>query len=494
MLTKRMTLRVLALALCLSMAAPLASCGESKNPADTSGSEPSGDTTPADTEPAEEKYSLGKYIEKQDFGGMDYTILGFNQNAIKAIYVDEQSGSLVDDAVYTKIRNVEDHLNVNIKLSELSVMEDATGGSQVSKSVLSGEYEFDITQAHDIKLADLSRQEMFINLQDYSDIFSFDQPWWPANIVENLTVNGKMYLMSNNISYYGISDTRAMFFNKKLAEDYKLGNLYDIVRAGDWTFDKMGTLVKDTNKDVNNNSTWDNEDFYGVVNPYYYAWMESFGVEFMTENEDGEIVYDAQVEKTVQIVDAVHKLFFTTGGGLPANVYDTSANNLFKNGQAIFDYCSIRFAVSTFSQSDVIYGVLPFPKLDENQDSYFAGMTNKPCAIPVTVPEELREKVCTITEALNIEGYHTVFPAYFETALKARYADNDDDAEMFDIIHDNSFFAFSYLYGGDSSTYKETFNYFLNKANPSLDVASYLAGMKSYMESIADGINEVFGE
>ena len=487
---KQLISRVLTIALLASLAASATACGGSASTDDTTA--PS-DTTPVETEPVEEPYSLGKYLEKKDLGGMTYTILAFYEPAINAIYVEEETGSLINDAVHKKIRAVEEFYNCDIKLSEISVLDNVTGASQTSTSIKSGEYEFDLVQSHDINMANQSLQQMYVNLMDYDDIFNFDAPWWPKNTIDSLSVNGKMYLMSNNVSYWGISDTRAMFFNKTLLENYQLDDPYELVRTGKWTFDKLSSMVKDLNKDVNNNSKWDAEDSYGIVNLYYYAWIESFGMEFFTEDQTGKITASVDVDKTTRAIEAVHNLYFLTNGGLPFTSVTPNANTLFKNGQAIFNYCSLRFAVSSFSDSNVIYGILPFPKLDENQETYYAGMTNKPLAIPVTVPEENRENVMLITEALNIEGYHTVFPAYYETALKARYADNDDDAQMIDIIYENSFFSFSYLYG-DGSIYQTIMEDILAVDSPSLDVASYIAKNQNVLNARAEALTKFFAD
>ena len=64
-----------------------------------------------------------------------------------------------------------------------------------------------------------------------------------------------------------------------------------------------------------------------------------------------------------------------------------------------------------------------------------------------------------------------MYPAFFEVAMKSRYADQSDDAKMLDIIHDNVIISFTYLFGDFKSAYNVLLGEMLNKS--SADVASW---------------------
>jgi hypothetical protein len=113
------------------------------------------------------------------------------------------------------------------------------------------------------------------------------------------------------------------------------------------------------------------------------------------------------------------------------------------------------------------------PKLDETQDQYYGGSTDRPIVVPTTASDDL-DNIGIVIEALNAEGYKQVYPAYYEVAMKTRYADQTDDAKMIDIVHDNVIIAFTYLYGDFRSVYNIMLeNLFTVK--PSTDVASWCA-------------------
>lgn len=50
-------------------------------------------------------------------------------------------------------------------------------------------------------------------------------------------------------------------------------------------------------------------------------------------------------------------------------------------------------------------------------------------------------------EALSSSNYKTVVPAYIETALKIKYAHNNDSARIYDLIRGTMVLNFAYVYG-----------------------------------------------
>jgi hypothetical protein len=63
---------------------------------------------------------------------------------------------------------------------------------------------------------------------------------------------------------------------------------------------------------------------------------------------------------------------------------------------------------------------------------------------PVTVQNT--EKVGAVIEALAAESRKSVLPAFYDIALKTKYARDDDSAEMIDIIRDGISYNFGVEY------------------------------------------------
>ena len=49
-------------------------------------------------------------------------------------------------------------------------------------------------------------------------------------------------------------------------------------------------------------------------------------------------------------------------------------------------------------------------------------------------------------EMMAIEGYYSVYPAFYETALKVKYSSDDQTAKMFDLIREGQSFDLGRVY------------------------------------------------
>jgi hypothetical protein len=88
--------------------------------------------------------------------------------------------------------------------------------------------------------------------------------------------------------------------------------------------------------------------------------------------------------------------------------------------------------------SETDFGVLPIPKWEESQSRYYSVVsiyTSSLMSVPI-VTQDL-ERTGILLEALAAESKYTLMPAYYEVALKTKYARDDESAEMLDIIINN---------------------------------------------------------
>lgn len=470
--------------LCALTLAQLTACGGTSNETKSTTSSTDDITTaPTNTEISDD-------LPETDLNGYEFRILGFGDTRFAAIYVDEQNGSLVNDAVYNKCKTVEDRLGCRIVLAEGSTNTTSGDKEIITQSIMSDEDMFDIVSSHDITMANLSLEGMFVNMYDVKYV-NFDKPWWPKYTIESLTFDGAMYLFSNSLSYNNMSDTRVMFFNKLLLDDLNVDYPYQTVYNGKWTLDSLNSIAKQGYKDLNGDGKRDDADQYGIINPnYYYCVLEPFNLEPYQKEKD-KLVYKFDLDKYQTVVEKLYGLFFGDGG----HIFEKEADvwKAFSESRSIFVYGQMGDAAKTYSQSDVSYGILPMPKLDENQAEYFAGCTDRPIAIPITADSHL-DTTGLIVEALSAEGYRQVFPAYFEQALKVRYADQTDDANMIDLISENVILSFTYMYGNYRSPYNNMLSTLFKINNPSTDVASYAASIQPDQEERVKSITEKFSE
>jgi len=123
------------------------------------------------------------------------------------------------------------------------------------------------------------------------------------------------------------------------------------------------------------------------------------------------------------------------------------------------------------------YGVLPYPKFDENQEEYRTTTLTSYTVFCIPTDCKDPDRTAAVLEAMASESYRSVTPAYFETALKVKYAADEETAQMFDIIRDNISFDFGYIYTLSLNGISDKFKDAINKNRP--EWASNVAGFES---------------
>ncbi|MBO4931370.1 MAG: hypothetical protein J6I42_04225 [Clostridia bacterium] len=495
MTTKKRSL--IALLLALSMLT-VPSCGESAANSDDP-TAPSAEVTDpaAEAETEEQLYAaealaaIPDSLPEKDMDGWQFrmTIFGTDQTRAET-YAEEATGNVVNDAVYKKILNVEERFNVDVALTETSLA-SVDSVDVLKQAIVAGDDSCELAQGHDISMANAALQAYFYDVYKIPHL-DFEKPWWPEATLESMTVLGQMYMMFNNISYVNLEATRVMFLNKTLMDDMNIAHPYDTVYEGKWTLDELQTLSDSAYLDLNGDGNRDPDDQYGFVSPtYFYCCMEPFNLEPYCKDADGNLYYSLDVERTSALVEKYYNLLFGQGG-LKTD-YDT-ITKVFTDGRAMFYYATLNEAVNKFSDSDVVYGILPMPKLEESQDQYYGGSTDRPIAVPITVQTTNMDNLGIVVEALNAEGYKNVYPAFYEIAMKNRYADQTDDAKMLDLVHGNVIISFTYLYGNYASAYNILFENLFNAATPNTDVASWAAKNEKVQNKYVERLQKFFTE
>ncbi len=469
---KSRTLLAVLLAVLLTTPTLLSACSES--PVET---ESSSESKVAVTE-TETETELEDHLPDKDLAGYGYRIwVGGLQEQYYQTFADEQTGEPINDAVYDKVKAVEERFNVSV-----SAVKNSIGNYDFESSIQpirAGEDAYDILQQHDVEMANASLKNMFLNVYTIPYLDP-TQPWWPQQTVEALTVKNQMYLMCNNISYYDLAKMRVMFFNKNLMDDIGEAYPYDMVREGTWTLDVMMTLMEKSYRDLNGNGVTDDDDQIGFLSQSdFFGVFETFPeLDPYVKDANDDLHYEFNLDKITQLTEKCYDLFFSPATISKGYEDPTEGDTLYANGRALFRYAPIQGAILHYSDADFNYGILPYPKLEEEFGSYHGSCMPRPFAIPTTAYHN-RETVGLVTEALNVEGYKKVFPAYYEVALKNRYADQTDDAEMIDLIHSNMLVTFSYLYGNYASASNTLLERLLIfEKIPSADVASWEAARK----------------
>ena len=451
------------MALILTLTSVLLACSEVNNT--SSGADTTAAVSEAETSEIDARKAISDDLPNVKFDGRQFRIYS-STGRETTFYTAEQNGEVINDAIYSAIATTEERFNVDIVNID-SGGDDVGHNDRIRSIITSGDDAFEVAENHDSLSGGLAVQGLFLNLYDIPHL-NFDKPWWPTNAVESLTYRGKMYLASSNFSYRGFHWTRVLFFNKDLIVDFNMEEPYKYVFDGTWTLDKLSSLVKDTYSDLNGNSQRDKDDLYGyVAEGPIYCHLEQYDLNPLVKTDDGGLEIGLNNERTLTLVDKLYTLLHESKGAMITGYGESY--NWFGTHRALFAFGEIQYAVDKYRYTEVNYGIVMLPKLDESQENYRAEYTDRFLLFPITTTD--LEFSGTIFEAMSAEGYKQIFPAYYEIALKQKFTFDDESVRILDIINDVRVLDFSYIYIPD-------INGILNKLlyeTPSKDFASLYA-------------------
>ncbi len=436
--------KLLALLLCALMLAPtFVSCADS---ADSTDSNSGTTTTPtADSGDTTEETEITRATtpdtlpDDLDFNGMTINVYHFgNEDTIKYDCVGELSGDIVMDAVYNRNLSVEERLNVKFNW----IAGDATWDgfpNEVSTVLQAGTGDYDLIVEESSRLWQQSIRGYYHDLLTLSEYIDLDQPWWYTEMMEQGSIdNSKRYFLNGDLFLTCMFGASAMYFNKGMFMDYigDIQQLYTHVLDGTWTYDVFADYCRTVHTDVNGDGANDAGDIFGFR---YEQWgipnylSMSTGLTFSSRDADGYPVLEIMTEDGIKWGETLYRLLYTDSISMEGSKQDTFI------GQTSLFYPGMFSTAHQLRNVNFDYGMVPYPKLSEDLDYMSAAGTvnGNGGAIPVSAPADKLDAVCAAMEALCAQSYRTVVPAWYDTALKVKYSDGREDAQMVDIIYEH---------------------------------------------------------
>ena len=133
---------------------------------------------------------------------------------------------------------------------------------------------------------------------------------------------------------------------------------------------------------------------------------------------------------------------------------DTMSDNLhlaFRESRMIFSQHYTSSAFTRYRDVDADFAILPMPKLDETQESYYSLMNPWGCAFIAFPKGADAEKVAVVSSELASYSYENLHPVVYEEAFKLKGARDEKSAEMLDLIFDNLYLDNNAIYNFGTS-------------------------------------------
>ena len=448
-----------------SMLLSLAACGGTKE-TDT-GTDTTADTTvQGESETETETTDPLAGLDVIDMEGYTFRQLIRNDDLYVAdMIAEEQTGELVNDAVYRRNMEVEERYNCNFTYTRSS---DANSDMDAKPGIIAGDDAFDWLVAHGRAAASYANEGLVMNLASlrYMDL---SKSWWDQDAVENFQMPGGIFWITGDISYQSVSAAFCMFFNKDFFRDSQLEFPYEAAKEGKWTFDEFQRIAQDYSRDLNGDGEIGEDDIYGYVTHYWAGPIAAFvasGSRVVTSAADG-YNFDVYNERSLAMAEKYFALMKTNG--IYLDMEGGKNVELFQAGHSLFVDTTISRA-TILRDMDYEFGILPWPKYDE-QSEYMANVDAATNMLVVPITNRVPDNTGLVLESLAILGREYVIPAYYDVALKTRDSRDEDSAAMIDIIVAHRVFDLGYYNTNLGGAYASHFAELSKQKNP--DLASW---------------------
>ena len=351
---------------------------ESESADETTKSNPGDDTSPR----YDEDGRLLDDLDGIDLDGATINILVGSGRSDCFVNSSNMGTDPVNVAVFSRNKTVETRLNC-----ELRFFEEPDGyynrGSFVSKvQALSGSDGLDLVGVYSLTASNLMIEGLSTDMMKSQNL-NFDAPWWSPLMVEESQIYNRLYYCSGDISHKYYGEAFALHMNKNLANtlelngfvktNYGYDTIYDLVRSGKWTIDKLIEIADYAGTDRGESGVKEEVDTYGFLG-YASSAVDGFywssGLRCLENGEDGSVIISSDMgsEKAINLEEKLEAFFKTStvavNGSVGAAALDNVYDRAWKNGNGLF-FCQPLSA--TTAKTDFTLGVIPMPKHDEAQ-------------------------------------------------------------------------------------------------------------------------------
>lgn len=410
-----------------------------------------GDAAEAEAEPAETtredvKDGLGEY----NFDGNEFRAAQPESSAYE-FYTEELTGESTNDAVYNRNLKIEDRFNT--KIVSVNYQNSTSVINDIKTLIAAGTDAFEVATHVAYKAYTPISNGSYRNWYDVPNI-DFTRPWWNELANTQNTINGILYTATGDINISSLLNTYAMFFNVDLANNYGITaeSLYNYVYEGTWTIDKMIELTSSIYQDTNGDGKRDDGDTYGYAawpGISSDAWLAAFDQPISVKDEDGFPTAALNTDKTVAALEKIYNFYYNTDGAYADMTTSEYEVTMFVNDQVVIVPSIFNDAFTQYRYMESTYGIIPYPKWDEAQTRYLTNARDQytVIGIPTFKTDDSLEFIGVVTEALAAESWRSVFPQYYDVALKGKYSLDRDTANMVDLVLAGRNFDFAFLFG-----------------------------------------------
>ena len=434
-------------------------------------------SAPAEQETTDEVFPE---VSRNNYNKELYLSILPDVNPFDCYWVEEAGNNNLSDAIYNRQEKVRDYLGVEIVATKTDNENRYITPFQTAVKNKDGSVDVLISHVY----YGIDGFIMGNYLTDFRDIDEIDleADYWKLGFMEEIAAKDHLYL---GFSDFNILYTHVVTFNKQLMDKYahELDNdVYSLVQDYKWTVDQMISLASLVYVDANSDGKSE-DDTFGFATRYsigYAGMLQGCNIQLVEQDEKGNYTLAVYNDKNKQKMSAlVDKLYDFVRSESAYFTVDKSSANI-GSGRVLMSI-SGTFSLSELLETDVEFGVLPYPMYDEMQKD--VGYRSLQWGGYICVPTYL-EDAKMVGESLEMISYFSddVNIAFYEKLLGKQVADAPLDRVMLDIVWDGVCSDLGQTYYAVIRNNTTKYLYvieMLTKEGTTYNLASYMATVES---------------
>ncbi len=414
----------LALILAALMLLPATACATETDPQDTESV-----TTAAD----ETSDELFPNVDKQDYGGETFQMIGWTAPGYWYFAEEYQNGTknatILNNTIYEMNTLVEDHLGVELAYETVTVVNGHEIYDKVFPTIMGGLDSYQLCTLHAYyDYNNFISSNSALNLYELEDV-NFDKPYWNREVIEMLTLNDHAYIGLGDLCSYSLY---MVYCNKDKLADANLKVPYDDVRNGTWTLDKFTSMTTGLYVD-NGNGIRDELDIYGFAGQWDgegNAFLQAADIYVAQKNADGDFELALYSDRFVEMYNKLYA-WSQDESVLCWNFHNPPYKVDFKKDQSYFTVSGLG---TQYLDAEFQVGILPLPKYEVSQENYRHVNWGNNIIVPSSVSH--KEMVGQVLEMMCYYSSKLVLPKYYDEVLQLRVSEQPDDRDMVELIYD----------------------------------------------------------
>ncbi len=353
------------------------------------------------------------------------------------IFAEEYTSEAINDAMFDRIIYMEEKYDCEIKV--VAAYNASQGHEMLTQSVLSddeNQYDFYLDKLN--RYSEMSTQGYLLDLStlEYCD---FTKPYWDNDSYNDLSYFGYHFAVCGDATLVDKDYTGMLAFNKEMYGDIFNGEEmpYEIVRRGEWTFDKLYEIAQRASSNDVDNERWGLAIFRDTLLTFMVGGGYRIGDKDENDKPYISLSESAPMNWSLHLMEKfndtstvlnIHSLSEGDGGS-------GTLAQMFEEGKDLITYIrgnEVEFFRQTMTAD---FGILPTPKATEQQTEYYTDV-NPWGGVCLTMPINAGNTgaLSAFIEDFSCQGRNTVIPKYYDVLLDYRYARDDDSQEMLDIV------------------------------------------------------------